>query len=171
MVLTGHRRIGSELDDVTHHKTPREHGELPPSGHTQPAAPPVTLRRRLYEIMELGHGEDRASHVFDTALVILIVLNIAAFVAESVPKLQSAYGPQFAAFEYFSVAVFTILLAGIASATDSKLATATPPRAVPRRPARRAATRSAPRRRVQSSRRHVYKGPPASRAIPRLPTR
>lgn len=75
--------------------------ELPPS-------PPVTLRRRLYEIMELGHGEDRTSHVFDTALVLLIVLNIAAFVAETVPELHAAYGPQFAAFEYFSIAVFTI---------------------------------------------------------------
>lgn len=92
---------------MTHHKIPRDH-DPSPGGQTQPLVPPVTMRRRLYEIMELGHGEDRISHVFDTALVVLIVLNIAAFVAESVPSLHAAYAAQFTAFEYFSVAVFTI---------------------------------------------------------------
>jgi voltage-gated potassium channel len=68
----------------------------------------LALRRRLYEIMELGHGEDRASRQFDALLVLLIVLNIAAFVAESVPRLHAAYAAEFHAFELFSVAVFTI---------------------------------------------------------------
>ncbi|MBA4171236.1 MAG: cyclic nucleotide-binding protein [Hyphomicrobium sp.] len=65
-------------------------------------------RRRTYEVVELGHGEDRASHIFDSALVLLICLNIAAFVAESVPRLRAAYGAEFHAFELFSVVVFTI---------------------------------------------------------------
>jgi voltage-gated potassium channel len=66
------------------------------------------LRRRVYEIMEIGHGEDRASRVFDIFIVTLILLNVAAFVAETVPSLYAAYGPYFFAFELFSVAVFTV---------------------------------------------------------------
>lgn len=66
------------------------------------------LRRRVYEIMEIGHGEDRASRIFDIFIVTLILLNVAAFVAETVPVLYAAYGRYFFAFELFSVGVFTI---------------------------------------------------------------
>ena len=66
------------------------------------------LRRRVYEIMEIGHGEDRASRVFDIFIVTLIMLNVAAFVAETVPSLYAAYSSYFFAFELFSVAVFTV---------------------------------------------------------------
>lgn len=67
-----------------------------------------TLRRRIYEIMEIGHGEDRASRIFDTIIVTLIVLNVAAVVAETVPHIHAAYGPWLYAFEVFTVGVFTI---------------------------------------------------------------
>lgn len=70
-------------------------------------APRPTLRRRVYEIMEGGAGEDRASHIFDVVLLSLILLNVAAFVAETVPRLAAAYGPYFYAFEMFSVGAFT----------------------------------------------------------------
>jgi voltage-gated potassium channel len=66
------------------------------------------LRHRVYEIMEVGHGEDRASRLFDAFIVMLILLNIAAFIAETVPRLEAAYGPWFHAFEVVSVAIFTI---------------------------------------------------------------
>lgn len=66
------------------------------------------LRRRIYEVMEVGRGEDRASRVFDVFLLTLIVLNIAAFVAETVPSLAQAHGDAFRAFEVFSISVFTI---------------------------------------------------------------
>lgn len=66
------------------------------------------LRRRLYEILELGRGDDRTSQVVDSLLVALIVLNVAAFVAETVPRLAQQYGPQFHAFELVSVGVFTV---------------------------------------------------------------
>ena len=56
----------------------------------------------------IGHGEDRASRWFDGFIVLLIVLNIAAFVAETVPHIDAAYGAEFRAFEVFSVAVFTV---------------------------------------------------------------
>lgn len=66
-----------------------------------------TWRRRIYEIIEFGHGDSRASRIFDTAIVAMIVLNIAAFIAETVPRLSAAYGPCFWAFEIFSVLIFS----------------------------------------------------------------
>jgi voltage-gated potassium channel len=65
-------------------------------------------RRRVYEILELGHGEDRASKVCDTFLITLILLNIAAFVAETVPEIAEQHRAAFRAFEIFSVAIFTL---------------------------------------------------------------
>ncbi len=66
------------------------------------------IRRRIYEIVEMGRGEDTASKAFDTFIVTLILLNIAAFAAETVPVLEQKYRTQFFAFEIFSVAIFTI---------------------------------------------------------------
>jgi voltage-gated potassium channel len=66
------------------------------------------LRRQIYEIVEIGRGDDQASRLFDAFIIGLISLNIAAFVAETVPELAAAYGPWFRAFEAFSVAIFTI---------------------------------------------------------------
>lgn len=76
--------------------------------HHSDKPPVLQLRRRLYEIMEAGHGDDPVSKFFDRGLVTLILLNIAAFVAETVPSLAAAYGPWFFAFELFSVVVFTL---------------------------------------------------------------
>jgi voltage-gated potassium channel len=67
-----------------------------------------TLRRRVYEIIETGHGDDLASKIFDWFIVGLILLNVAAFVAETVPGLRAKWGTWFHWFEVFSVAVFTI---------------------------------------------------------------
>ncbi|MGE0024783.1 MAG: ion transporter [Hyphomicrobium sp.] len=68
----------------------------------------TTWRRRIYEIIEVGQGESRASRIFDGCIVGLILLNVAAFVAETVRSLAVAYGPYFLAFEIFSVAVFSV---------------------------------------------------------------
>lgn len=73
-----------------------------------PARAGVPLRRRTYEIVELGRGEDRASTLFDSLIVTLILLNIAAFIAETVPEIEARYSSAFAAFEVFSVVIFTI---------------------------------------------------------------
>lgn len=66
------------------------------------------LRKRIYEIIETGHGEDLASKIFDSFIVGLIILNVAAFVAETVPAVHAAWSRWFHGFEVFSVAVFTI---------------------------------------------------------------
>ena len=71
-------------------------------------APGKTLRRQVFEIIEIGRGDDKMSRVFDACIIGLITLNIAAFVAETMPELSAAYGPWFRAFEIFSVIAFTI---------------------------------------------------------------
>lgn len=82
-----------------------------------PAGPPLrtpdgtagpSLRRRVYEVIEIGRGDDRASRIFDGVIVTLIILNIAAFVAETEPRLGEPYAGWFFAFEVFSVAIFTV---------------------------------------------------------------
>jgi voltage-gated potassium channel len=76
------------------------------AGATTPAPVP-RLRRRLYEILEAGQGIDPVSRV-DAFIVALILLNVAAFVAETVPRLAQEYGAWFRTFEFVSVAVFTV---------------------------------------------------------------
>lgn len=65
-------------------------------------------RRRIHEVIEVGRGEDRASRLFDAFIITLILANIAAFCAETVPELEAAYGPCFHRFELISVVIFTI---------------------------------------------------------------
>lgn len=66
------------------------------------------MRRAVYEIVEVGRGEHRHSRIFDGLIVTLIILNIAAFCAETVPELEAAWASWFHAFEAFSVAIFTL---------------------------------------------------------------
>jgi voltage-gated potassium channel len=80
----------------------------PTPGEQNPHPHPNRLRQRVFEIVEVGREEDRASQIFDTSLTILILLNVVAFAIETVPSIEAAYGPQLLAFEVFSVAVFTI---------------------------------------------------------------
>jgi voltage-gated potassium channel len=67
-----------------------------------------TLRRRIYEIIEVGRGESPASRIFDFTLVVLISLNVLAFCLETVPSVEAEWGVWLRWFEIFSVIVFTI---------------------------------------------------------------
>jgi voltage-gated potassium channel len=68
----------------------------------------LALRARVHQVIEVGRGDDRASRLVDTVIITLICLNIAAFVAGTVPWIAVIYGRWLDAFEAFSVAVFTI---------------------------------------------------------------
>ncbi len=72
------------------------------------AAGASTWRRRIYEVIEIGHGEDRASRIFDTAIVLLIICNVIAIIAETVPAIHARYGAWLYDFELFTVLVFTV---------------------------------------------------------------
>ena len=66
------------------------------------------LRRRVYEMVEVAKPGDRASWVFDVAILSLIALNVLATILESVPEIGEPWAVAFQLFERCSVAVFTI---------------------------------------------------------------
>ncbi|MEN6578580.1 MAG: ion transporter [Phycisphaerales bacterium] len=68
----------------------------------------LRARRRTREIMAHGQAIDTPSRVFDTFIVGLILLNVAAMVIESVEHIRLLVPTWFTAFEYFSVAVFSV---------------------------------------------------------------
>ncbi|MCB1743531.1 MAG: ion transporter [Gammaproteobacteria bacterium] len=66
------------------------------------------IRRRAYEALEVGRGDDRISQALDLCLIGLIVLNAIAFIVETIPSVEASYGPHLDLFNLFSVIVFTI---------------------------------------------------------------
>lgn len=69
---------------------------------------PRTWRRRVHAILDGGIGGDPVATAVNVGLIVLICLNVLAFVVDSVPWVRATYGNYFIAFEIFSVAVFTI---------------------------------------------------------------
>ena len=67
----------------------------------------LRLRKRVFEIVESGRERDRVRHYFDNFLISLIILNVIAFAAETVPSLHVVWQAEFYIFELFSVAIFT----------------------------------------------------------------
>jgi len=65
------------------------------------------LHQRVYELLEARHLRGTALFV-QGGLILLILANVAAVVLETVEPLAVAYGPAFDAFEYVSVAIFTV---------------------------------------------------------------
>lgn len=68
----------------------------------------MTLRRRLYLTLEPTEKGGIIERIFETILIITIVLNIVAIILESVPRYAQEYGLWFHYFEDFSVAFFTL---------------------------------------------------------------
>jgi voltage-gated potassium channel len=68
----------------------------------------VTLRRRVYRVLEAGHIYNWKVLVFETLLIALILANVVAVMLESVPSLHDAYHAQFEWFEYASVGIFAV---------------------------------------------------------------
>ncbi len=68
----------------------------------------ASFRTRIFEIVESSAPSDWKGRWFDRFMIILILTNVVAVVLETVEALSEAYGGFFAAFELFSVAVFTV---------------------------------------------------------------
>jgi voltage-gated potassium channel len=78
------------------------------------------LKNRTYLILEKGTEEDRASRIFDFMIMGLIFLNVVMVILETVADLAVKYAGEFAAFEVFSVTVFTVeYLLRVATCTAS----------------------------------------------------
>jgi voltage-gated potassium channel len=65
------------------------------------------LRRRVYKILKRDTPGDWASTVVARFIVLLIVINLAAVVLESMPQLAARYALVFDVVEYVSLLVFT----------------------------------------------------------------
>ncbi|RJP82821.1 MAG: ion transporter [Candidatus Zixiibacteriota bacterium] len=63
---------------------------------------------RVRQILEAGEPRDRASEAFDTFILTLIILNVAAIAAETISPVYRSAPAFFRWFEIFSVAVFTV---------------------------------------------------------------
>ncbi len=82
--------------------------QMPSSPPGGPPDQPTSLRHRVYEILEGVRVDDPMADALDKFLVALILANVAAFAAETVPALHRDYSEWFGAFETFSVGVFTV---------------------------------------------------------------
>jgi len=82
----------------------------------------MKIKKRAYEILEIGSPEDLSSRVFDTFIISLILLNIIAIILETIESLSFRFFHFFKIFEIFSVVIFTIeyVLRIWSCVTDSK---------------------------------------------------
>lgn len=66
------------------------------------------IRQRAFEILEHGRRRDATARILDAILVVLIVANVAAVVAQTVPEVAAAYGAELLLFDRVCVAVFAL---------------------------------------------------------------
>lgn len=65
-------------------------------------------KRRLYEMLEKGQGDDQLSRRFDIFIMTLILINVTAVIAGTVDDIYERFEYQFNLVEYFSVSIFSI---------------------------------------------------------------
>jgi voltage-gated potassium channel len=65
-------------------------------------------RRHVFEVLEHGPAGGLAARIVSRALIVLVLINIAAVVLESVPSYEAAYDLIFTAIEIISLVVFTL---------------------------------------------------------------
>lgn len=68
----------------------------------------MTIRRRIYLILEPTEKGGILERIFEILLIAIIVLNILAIVSESIKEVREQYGAVFHQFEIFSVIFFTL---------------------------------------------------------------
>jgi voltage-gated potassium channel len=66
------------------------------------------LRKRVWEILDVGRPDDKASRAVHLLILSLIALNVVALVLETVRDVHRTAPRLFRAFEVFSVAAFTV---------------------------------------------------------------
>ncbi len=81
-----------------------------PSAKNEPAGlkGPASLRQRVHDILEYGSDFDPVAKGINNFLVALIVLNVMAFAAGTVPRINNTYGEALDLFNLVSVIIFTI---------------------------------------------------------------
>jgi len=81
----------------------------------------MPMKKRVYQVLEVGAAVDLASKVFDWFILSLIALNVTAVVVETVEPIYQRAPSLFKWFETVSVAIFTIeYVLRVWSCTESK---------------------------------------------------
>ena len=68
----------------------------------------LSIRKRIFNLLENSDVKYSASWFVDFLLITLIILNVTAFIMESVPSLRAEYGQFFITFELVSVFIFSV---------------------------------------------------------------
>ena len=68
----------------------------------------MSIKRRIYEVIEVAREEDIPSRIFDLSIIILIILNIIAVILGTVRNFYITHQVLLRNFEIISVSVFTI---------------------------------------------------------------
>lgn len=68
----------------------------------------MSVRRRVWEIVEVAHPGDKQSRAFDITILTLIGLNVLAGIGGTVESVHQRWGHALDMFEVFSVVVFTV---------------------------------------------------------------
>jgi voltage-gated potassium channel len=68
----------------------------------------LALRRRVYDVLEVGRGESALATAVENGLIALIFVNVVAFVLETVPSVEARWGGLLNVIEWVSVLAFTV---------------------------------------------------------------
>jgi len=77
-------------------------------GQRSTRTPLRALRKLVHDILEDNTGGDGISNFVNGCLITLIITNVTAFAAGTVPSIEAKYGNALHAFNFFSVIVFTV---------------------------------------------------------------
>jgi voltage-gated potassium channel len=66
------------------------------------------LRRRLFEILERGRGNDILARIFDATIIALIIVNVLGSVVETVPWIGASYGFELSLLDRICVGMFIL---------------------------------------------------------------
>jgi voltage-gated potassium channel len=67
-----------------------------------------SLRQRVFDVLEHGRRRDLASRLLDALLVVLILANVSATIAQTLPEAAGAYAARLQAFDRLCVAIFAV---------------------------------------------------------------
>jgi voltage-gated potassium channel len=68
----------------------------------------MTIKKKMFEIIEPSHAYDNASRTFNVSMLALIFLNVVTVILETEAGLYSRYKAFFDFFEVFSIGIFTL---------------------------------------------------------------
>ena len=68
----------------------------------------MSIKHRVFEVLEASHENDRLSRVVDLSILALIAVSVLAVLLETVRPVYEEFASAFRTFEVFSVTVFSI---------------------------------------------------------------